>query len=124
MQSANRFVKTDRLNRTSKTLPRTAKTPTAAKTAKAAKVPKVAKVAKTAKVTKPAKAAKVVKTPVKTTARPAKAAKSTANNELVPLLVYLPRRARERLNKLVRDLQLANQAEAITKLVNDATKKG
>ena len=52
-----------------------------------------------------------------------KTAGAGAANELVPLLVYIPRRVRERLNKLVRDIELANQAEAISKLVNDAYRR-
>ncbi len=98
---------------------------TARSTTKTPLRPAAGRIAATKKATAKSTARKTTR---ETTARAPAVRKSTpaaagAANELVPLLVYIPRRVRERLNKLVRDIELANQAEAISKLVNDAYRR-
>lgn len=64
--------------------------------------------AKAVKATKAVKAVKATK------------AGAAAANEPVPLLIYVPRRVRERLNKLVRTREVKNQGQLIADLVNAA----
>lgn len=103
--------------RTARTTTKSTRSATTVRTKRTAKTTPVAR--KTATQSAPRKAAGTTagRAPVR------KSAGAAANSELVPLLVYIPRRVRERLNKLVRDIELANQAEAISKLVNDAYRR-